>query len=212
MYQYYTNSVYVCNTLYSSQMGEIRSHSSAKLGHLLSANEVWGEFLDELRSKERISSDAALARSLNVSPGFICSVRKGRKNISLELGKIILDRLGKDIGEVDLAIFAPIRVQRFANLKYQTRQIEYRNVVIARAGGKCQLCNCNAPFLDSAGRPYLEVHHVQAISEGGKDDPTNMIALCPNCHRKMEICPSEQDKQRIKRQLGKKYGREVVML
>lgn len=183
-------------------MGEIRSHSSVNQGRPLGADEVWGEILDELRSKDGLSSDAALARSLEVSPGFICSVRKGR-NMSLELGKRILDRLGKDIHEVDLAIFAPLRIQQFAALNYRTRQNELRNAVVTRACFKCQLCGCDAPFLDSSGRPYLETHHVESLAEGGSDDLSNMVALCPNCHRKMDICPSERDKKRLRKQLAR---------
>ncbi|WP_163591073.1 HNH endonuclease, partial [Klebsiella variicola] len=33
------------------------------------------------------------------------------------------------------------------------------------------------------GTPFLEVHHIEWLSNGGEDSVENAIALCPNCHR-----------------------------
>lgn len=58
--------------------------------------------------------------------------------------------------------------------------------VLNRANGFCELCSQKAPFLRAKdGSPYLEVHHKNPLSEGGKDNVINAIALCPNCHRKV---------------------------
>ena len=55
---------------------------------------------------------------------------------------------------------------------------------LIRANGICNGCFKNAPFLRKKDRsPYLEVHHVIPLSEGGEDTVKNVIALCPNCHR-----------------------------
>ena len=54
-----------------------------------------------------------------------------------------------------------------------------------RANGVCLLCGEDAPFVDKKGRPFLETHHLHWLSEGGKDSISNIVALCPNCHRKM---------------------------
>lgn len=53
------------------------------------------------------------------------------------------------------------------------------------ADGVCQGCGDDAPFLDSDGNPFLEVHHLYRRSDGGADQPDNVIALCPNCHRRV---------------------------
>lgn len=55
----------------------------------------------------------------------------------------------------------------------QVQQI-YRDPYIAEyakriANGICQLCGCPAPFLDQKGKPYLESHHIQWLSQGGAD-------------------------------------------
>ena len=53
------------------------------------------------------------------------------------------------------------------------------------ANGFCNDCGQPAPFLrKSNNTPYLEVHHIIPLSEGGEDTLENTIALCPNCHRK----------------------------
>ncbi|MCO6501398.1 MAG: HNH endonuclease [Vicingus serpentipes] len=35
------------------------------------------------------------------------------------------------------------------------------------------------------GQPYLEVHHIVELSNNRSDSPINVIALCPNCHRRV---------------------------
>ncbi|MEU6886015.1 HNH endonuclease signature motif containing protein [Streptomyces viridosporus] len=38
------------------------------------------------------------------------------------------------------------------------------------------------PYRTVAGRPLLEVDHIDEHAAGGRDYPSTMIALCPNCH------------------------------
>ena len=55
--------------------------------------------------------------------------------------------------------------------------------VLSRANGKCESCKSDAPFLKVDCTPFLEVHHIEWLSNGGEDSVENAIALCPNCHR-----------------------------
>lgn len=55
--------------------------------------------------------------------------------------------------------------------------------VLLRAAGICENCKKAAPFERTDGRPYLEVHHLQWLANGGEDTVANTIAVCPNCHR-----------------------------
>lgn len=56
---------------------------------------------------------------------------------------------------------------------------------LARAAGICEACQQPAPFArKSNGQPYLEIHHKQRLADDGADTIGNVIALCPNCHRK----------------------------
>lgn len=56
-----------------------------------------------------------------------------------------------------------------------------------RANGKCERCTKEAPFLKKNGGPYLEVHHLIQLSQGGLDDLSNTLAVCPNCHRELHF-------------------------
>ena len=56
--------------------------------------------------------------------------------------------------------------------------------VLERAQGTCEGCKFPAPFIRrSNSTPYLEVHHIVKLADGGADTVENAIALCPNCHR-----------------------------
>lgn len=57
------------------------------------------------------------------------------------------------------------------------------NYALARAAGSCEHCGTSAPFLKTDGAPYLEVHHVDRVSDGGLDAPDKVAAICPTCHR-----------------------------
>jgi 5-methylcytosine-specific restriction endonuclease McrA len=56
--------------------------------------------------------------------------------------------------------------------------------VLERAAGRCEHCNAKAPFRRASDNsPYLEVHHIIRLADGGEDVVDNTLALCPNCHR-----------------------------
>jgi len=57
--------------------------------------------------------------------------------------------------------------------------------VIMRAAGRCEACMNPAPFTRADGLPFLEVHHLRPLAEGGPDVIENAIAACPNCHRRL---------------------------
>lgn len=59
--------------------------------------------------------------------------------------------------------------------------------VLKRAAGKCEACEAPAPFVAMDGEPFLEVHHVRPLSEGGPDTTDNACACCPNCHRQLHL-------------------------
>jgi 5-methylcytosine-specific restriction protein A len=67
------------------------------------------------------------------------------------------------------------------------RSNDVRIYVLTRTDGKCEGCTAAAPFLRLDGSPYLEPHHIRRLSDGGPDHPAYVIALCPNCHRRVHF-------------------------
>ena len=87
-------------------------------------------------------------------------------------------------------------------IRNQLTHIYTRNKYVSeyakrRADGKCQLCGRLAPFYDNEGRPYLEAHHIIRLADGGEDSENNVVALCPNCHRKMHSLNLEEDVNKL---------------
>ena len=69
---------------------------------------------------------------------------------------------------------------------------------LLRAKGICELCEKTAPFKKKDGTPFLEVHHIDFLSNGGDDTIENVSALCPNCHRKMHALELSEDIKKLK--------------
>jgi len=57
---------------------------------------------------------------------------------------------------------------------------------LARSKADCEACDEPAPFIRRKnGEPYLEVHHIKELSQGGTDSILNVAAICPNCHARV---------------------------
>lgn len=66
------------------------------------------------------------------------------------------------------------------------------HATLSRANGRCERCKTLAPFRRARDdTPYLEVHHIRRLSDGGKDALSNAEALCPNCHRQRHYGTSD---------------------
>lgn len=59
-----------------------------------------------------------------------------------------------------------------------------RRAVLLRSEGRCENPHCTGRPDDvtDSGDPILEVDHIEGLASGGRDHPSRMIALCPNCH------------------------------
>ena len=94
-----------------------------------------------------------------------------------------------------------------------TRQIDYFDrdpqvvaYALRLAKGVCQGCGADKNILfkrASDGKVYLEVHHIEPLSDGGSDTLDNACALCPTCHRLMHY-GKKSDIERIRRNIDEK--------
>src|ERR1700728_1479184 len=53
--------------------------------------------------------------------------------------------------------------------------LKTKTLVLTEAGYRCAVPTCREILL-------LDLHHIWEVSEGGGDEATNLIALCPTCH------------------------------
>lgn len=86
---------------------------------------------------------------------------------------------------------------RVVDVRY-SRDKKVSDWVIDHAGGTCELCKTAGPFRDVSNRLFLEAHHIHFLSNGGPDVVENVVALCPNCHRK---CHHSKDTGQVAVQL-----------
>lgn len=78
---------------------------------------------------------------------------------------------------------SPVAPVMLGAAEYRRRCASVQRYALRRAGGCCEACGRPAPFVDSTGRPFLEVHHILRLADDGPDAPANVAAICPNCHR-----------------------------
>lgn len=111
------------------------------------------------------------------------------------------ERKAKKLTREELVIKAvrtrPVPGERIVTSVQYERDPYVSQLTKLRANGECDLCGQPAPFLDRSSNPYLETHHIEWLSKGGKDTLDNTVALCPNCHRKMHTLDSEEDRRRL---------------
>ncbi|GAA2056370.1 type IV restriction endonuclease McrA [Streptomyces cheonanensis] len=89
-----------------------------------------------------------------------------------------------------LAQKAEANAERRGQMKKPTLADKYirdpsaRVAVILRCQNRCENPECagHPSERTTAGLPILQVDHVRDLAKGGPDVPSNMIALCPNCH------------------------------
>lgn len=115
------------------------------------------------------------------------------------------DNKEEEFQEKDLVTFSDNELVYKAQRYYVSNEPKKSNVMVYRrnpylkmlvkkiANGVCQLCGKNAPFIDRNGIPYLEEHHIQQLANGGKDEIVNVVAICPNCHRRVHVLEDAED-------------------
>ncbi len=86
-----------------------------------------------------------------------------------------LSRISPDLAErlKDVPCTAP------ENWKSPPRVKNPKAIKAAKAGGKCENKNCK--FRVGPNNP-LETHHKTLRSQRGGDEPSNLMAICRNCH------------------------------
>lgn len=69
-------------------------------------------------------------------------------------------------------------------------------------GTDCMVCECDNRFNRPDGSPYIEVHHIIPLCEGGEDGIWNLSVLCAHHHR-MAHFADETSKKHLRSHLHK---------
>lgn len=134
---------------------------------------VSGKTLGEALS-DSISSYAIIPRSTKFLNPEICSTEEELELKVFELVSLGLE--GVPVGQSN-----PEKINgQTSSFKRDAQVVCYVRRI---ANGMCECCNLPAPFKNHNDVPFLEVHHVKTLADGGTDRVTNAIAICPNCHR-----------------------------
>lgn len=130
-----------------------------------------------------------------------CSAKPIPEKIDIQLEPLLVRKWESTLNEVQLEHLKVVEAQetRLERLK-KVNPVPTTSIVevtvfnrnpdvvaetLYRARGICEDCKQLAPFLRATdGTPYLEVHHIIRLADGGEDTVENALALCPNCHRK----------------------------
>ena len=108
------------------------------------------------------------------------------QNLESAINHALLDTPENRAKRLSQASEFPEKVQ--ATITVFKRNPDVVAEVILRAKGTCERCKSPAPFTRKSNQtPYLEVHHIIRLADGGKDTIENTLALCPNCHRELHF-------------------------
>lgn len=127
--------------------------------------------------------------------------------ISLEIAPSTLGMYERGMRNPDISVMARIAKMFNVDIKYFYEEdfeideissnIEYlqNNKLVEearrRAKGFCELCEARAPFILDNGEPYLEISHITPKVD--KDELCDIVLLCPNCNKKVEILKNPGD-------------------
>ena len=178
------------------------------------------------RLEELEWSQADLERHIGVSRGMVSHWKVGRREPSGKNRQKLDDFLAEqesaeqvfDLGKLEETVARHRKLERPPPGTKQPR-CEPRTIIVRgrnpsvqawtlqQAKKRCELCRKLAPFERPDGRPFLEVHHVKRLAEGGKDVPGNTVALCPNCHRMAHYGDVKKVQEKLKRIVSARGGR-----
>jgi hypothetical protein len=152
----------------------------------------WNELLDEAKNAHNLKSDAALAKLLGKTRSHLSAVRVGDKNLSIETAEKLFVLLGLDINDYVHKMFMPIRNEKSKErLEPQIKQL--KAALLDRSRGACELCENTMPFCLPDGSPFIELGYVEQGASDDKYQACNFAALCPNCHRQVDVLKREVD-------------------
>ena len=162
---------------------------------------VWAEFFDE--ANQTIDHKALGDEFRRLWPMYWLEptreLQDERLERAVEEAKADLDSLearirsGQNLGKPRSGTTTTTVFNRDPNIIAYAKQ---------RAGFQCEVPGCEVPiFLKPDGEPYVEVHHIHMLAEGGADTIDNVACLCPNHHREIHFGIQRSELEGLLREL-----------
>ncbi|OQY99975.1 MAG: hypothetical protein B6D35_08060 [Candidatus Brocadia sp. UTAMX2] len=96
---------------------------------------------------------------------------------------------------------------KYCTIKRHDRIPTVSAIAKLRAGFKCEIYGCNYnPFIGLYNIPYVEIHHIKRLADGGEDTLKNIACLCPNHHREIHF---DEKKEKLRESLQEKK-RQII--
>jgi hypothetical protein len=103
------------------------------------------------------------------------------------LSSLTLKQLSKRYAEASVLPAAKPKVLN-SSVKRFVRDAIVIAIAQVRAKFSCEVPGCANPlFISADGTPYVEVHHISPLGEGGDDTPANVACICPSHHREVHL-------------------------
>lgn len=168
--------------IWKSDFANLIKHKLSDWFYIYSHSKDTGDDVSKMRF-EKDSYDSSIFKVEFINPLEI--KKNSLKDYSLEkLRKIAKGKSREGIDKVERKYGVYIRSQAV------------KEYALKRANGICENCNSNAPFIKTDETPFLEVHHIKRVSDGGPDDPEWVAAVYPNCHRELHYGAGKKEKNK----------------
>ncbi|MCP9787129.1 EVE domain-containing protein [Cyanobium sp. N5-Cardenillas] len=146
---------------------------------------VWAEFFDE--RAQTIDKNAVSDEFQRLWPQYWLEPTRELQEERLEQA---VEEAKADLDVLEARIRASRRPSKPRSGTTTTTVFNRDPNIIAyakrRAGCRCEVPGCEVPlFLKPDGEPYVEVHHIHMLADGGEDTTDNVACLCPTHHREI---------------------------
>jgi len=134
--------------------------------------------------------------------------RRSQKDI---LDKVLSTIFG--VKALDEEQIEPVKVVDIQTSSYEriSRNNTLRDEVLLRSNYTCELCKKTNTFQDKSKKWYFEAHHIipfnltnQKLFGISLDHFSNLVCLCPECHRKVHFSELKEQIQTLETLLNKK--------
>ena len=96
---------------------------------------------------------------------------------------------------------------QYRTIKQHDRIPTVSAIAKLRAGFICEIQGCDyKPFIGLYNLPYVEVHHIKILADGGEDILKNVTCLCPKHHREIHF---GSNKEKLREILLRKRHEEI---